>query len=199
MISYIKGKLITRNPASVILETGGIGYLLQISVNTYSALPVSGECTLHCYAYFREDGQSMIPVMYGFATQEEKDMFIHLISVSGVGANTARMMLSSMTVADLRQAIYTDNDAQIQKIKGVGPKTAKKIVIELKDRLGKNSGPEVPTFVKQDNIYREEALSALAMLGFSRPAAEKAVQAAMKAEPNIQTVEELVKSALKNL
>ena len=104
-----------------------------------------------------------------------------------------------MTVADLRQAIYTDNDAQIQKIKGVGPKTAKKIVIELKDRLGKNSGPEMPTFVKQDNIYREEALSALAMLGFSRPAAEKAVQAAMKAEPNIQTVEELVKSALKNL
>lgn len=199
MIAYIKGEIISRNPATVVLEAGGIGYQLQISVHTYSSMPEAGECLLYCYHYFREDGQSMIPVIYGFSTVEEKDLFIHLISVSGVGANTARMMLSSMTVEDLRQAIFTDNDALIQKIKGVGPKTAKKIVIELKDRIGKSAGSESTSFVRSDNNIREEALSALAMLGFSRAAADKAIQAALKARPELASVEELVKSALKNL
>ncbi|HAE14511.1 MAG: Holliday junction branch migration protein RuvA [Chitinophagales bacterium] len=199
MIAYIRGKIVSRNPASVVLDTGGIGYQLQISVHTYSSMPESGDCLLYCYHYFREDGQSMIPVIYGFSSVEEKDMFIHLISVSGVGANTARMMLSSMSVADLKQAIFTDNDGLIQKIKGVGPKTAKKIVIELKDRIGKSTGTETTSFVPSDNNIREEALSALAMLGFSRAAADKAIQAAQKATPELASVEELVKSALKNL
>ncbi len=126
-------------------------------------------------------------------------MFIHLISVSGVGANTARMMLSSMAVDDLTHAIYTENDTLIQKIKGVGPKTAKKIVIELKDRLGKISSVEVKTFGGVNNTAIDEALSALAVLGISRQAADKALQAAMKENKELHSVEELVKSALKKL
>lgn len=129
MIAYIRGKIVSRNPASVVLDTGGIGYQLQISVHTYSSMPESGDCLLYCYHYFREDGQSMIPVIYGFSSVEEKDMFIHLISVSGVGANTARMMLSSMSVADLKQAIFTDNDGLIQKIKGLGRKQLKRSLL----------------------------------------------------------------------
>jgi holliday junction DNA helicase RuvA len=199
MIEYIKGQLVEKNPAFVLLETNGIGYQLQISVHTFSALPDAGECRLYCYAYLKEDGQSMIPVLYGFSTAREKNMFIHLISVSGVGANTARMMLSSMTVDDLTHAIYTENDTLIQKIKGVGPKTAKKIVIELKDRLGKITSVEVKSFGGVNNTAIDEALSALAVLGISRQAADKALQAAMKENKELHSVEELVKSALKKL
>lgn len=200
MITYIKGILVEKNPAYAVVEANGIGYLLQISVHTYSQLPEKGNCALYCYAYLREDGQSMIPVLYGFAGTNERELFIHLISVSGVGANTARMMLSSMEPDTLVAAIYAEDDASIQKIKGVGPKTAKKIVIELKDRLGKQPAGASKIIASSSNTVRNEALSALAVLGVNQKAAEKAIQSALKENNNYsESVEELVKAALKNL
>jgi Holliday junction DNA helicase RuvA len=199
LITYIKGTIVEKNPAFVVLENNGIGYLMQISVHTYEALPEKGNCSLYCHVYFREDGQSMLPIIYGFAEPREKEMFLLLISVSGVGANTARMMLSSMNVDDLAAAIYSDNDGVIQKIKGVGPKTAKKIVIELKDKLGKTATSAGKTFVSESNTIKNEALSALAVLGINPKGAEKAIQTALKENNTIHSVEELVKAALKKL
>ncbi len=199
MITYLKGKIIAKNPASVVLEVNDIGYFINISLQTYTALADKESCMLHCYHYLRVDGQSSIPVLYGFSEEGERNMFIHLISVNGVGANTARMMLSSLSVAELEQAILVENDKLIQKIKGVGPKTAKKIVIELKDKIGKSATPVPGTFSTSHNTIREEAFSALAMLGFNRQAAEKAIALALQSNSNIGSSEELVKTALKNL
>ncbi|MFN3939441.1 MAG: Holliday junction branch migration protein RuvA [Chitinophagales bacterium] len=199
MIAYLKGNIIARNPASVILDVNGIGYLINITLHTYTLIQNKNECLLYCYHYYREDGQSMIPVIYGFAEEQERNMFTHLLSVNGVGANTARMMLSSMSVAELEQAILIENDKLIQSIKGVGPKTAKKIVIELKDKIGKTTSGSFTTVSAANNTYRDEALSALAMLGFNRQSAEKAIALALQSNSKISSSEELVKTALKNL
>lgn len=199
MIAYIKGKIIAKNPASVVLDVNGIGYMINITLHTYTAISEKDICLLYCYHYYREDGQSMIPVLYGFSEESERNMFIHLLSVNGVGANTARMMLSSMSVSELEQAILIENDKLIQSIKGVGPKTAKKIVIELKDKIGKSASPIPASFTSSHNTYKEEALSALAMLGFNRQAAEKAIALALQSNSGIGSSEELVKTALKNL
>lgn len=198
MISYLKGIYKIKNPAFVILENNGIGYQINISLNTYSKIQHINEGLLYTYYYFKEDGTAHIPVLYGFADEAEKNLFTLLISVNGVGANTARMMLSSITPAELEQAIFSENDQLIQRIKGVGPKTAKKIVIELKDKIGKISSTD-NSQNKLHNTVHTEALSALAMLGFSRQAAEKAIALAVKNNNNPGSVEELVKAALKNL
>lgn len=199
MIAYLKGKIISKNPASVILEVNDVGYFINISLHTYTAIAEKKTCLLYCYHYLKEDGQSRIPVLYGFSEEAERNMFTHLLSVNGVGANTARMMLSSMSVSELEQAILIENDKLIQSIKGVGPKTAKKIVIELKDKIGKSSIPISGTFSASHNTHRDEALSALAMLGFNRQAAEKAIALALQSNSSIGSSEELVKTALKNL
>lgn len=199
MISYIKGEFIVKNPAYVVLENNGIGYQVNISLNTYSKIQDQTKGLLYTYYYFKEDGTSHVPVLYGFADEQEKSLFIMLISVNGVGANTARMILSSMNPKELEQAILAENDLLIQKIKGVGPKTAKKIVIELKDKIGKISSTDTIPGFKQHNTVQGEALSALAMLGFSRQSAEKAIALALKTNNSISSVEELVKTALKNL
>lgn len=199
MISYIKGEFTVKNPAYVILENNGIGYQINISLNTYSSIQHEKSGKLFTYYYFREDGTAHVPVLYGFAEESERNLFTLLISVNGVGANTARMMLSSITPQELEQAIFAENDTLIQKIKGVGPKTAKKIVIELKDKIGKIAAVnDIPGF-RQHNTVQGEALSALSMLGFSRQSAEKAIALAVKSNSDISSVEELVKTALKNL
>jgi Holliday junction DNA helicase RuvA len=199
MIHYLQGEFIQKNPAFVVMETNGIGYMVNISLHTYTTIQDAKHGRLYIYHYLREDGTAHIPVLYGFADEQEKHLFVLLLSVNGVGANTARMILSSMNPAELEHAIFSENDVLIQKIKGVGPKTAKKIVLDLKDKITKNASTGIARQTGLHNTVQAEALSALAMLGFSRQSAEKAIALAMKSNNTISSVEELVKTALKNL
>ena len=195
MIAYLNGEFKVKNPAYFIVECNGVGYQVNISLNTFSKLQTMDKGRIHTYLHVREDAQ----ILYGFADESEKNLFISLISVQGVGTNTARMILSSMSPADLEDAIRTENDVLIQRIKGVGPKTAKRLVIDLKDKIGKGSGGTENSFGFGHNTMKEEALSALAMLGFTRQQGEKAIGSAMKLNPTPANVESLIKLALKNL
>ncbi|MBK9454207.1 MAG: Holliday junction branch migration protein RuvA [Chitinophagales bacterium] len=195
MIAYLNGEFKVKNPAYFIVECNGVGYQVNISLNTFSKLQTLDKGKIHTYLHIREDAQ----ILYGFADESEKNLFISLISVQGVGTNTARMILSSMSPADLEEAIRTENDVLIQRIKGVGPKTAKRLVIDLKDKIGKGAGATENSFGFGHNTMKEEALSALAMLGFTRQQGEKAIGSAMKLNPTPTNVESLIKLALKNL
>ena len=195
MIAYLNGEFKVKDPAYFIVECNGVGYQVNISLNTFSKLQTLDKGKIHTYLHIREDAQ----ILYGFADESEKNLFISLISVQGVGTNTARMILSSMSPADLEEAIRTENDVLIQRIKGVGPKTAKRLVIDLKDKIGKGAGATENSFGFGHNTMKEEALSALAMLGFTRQQGEKAIGSAMKLNPTPTNVESLIKLALKNL
>lgn len=195
MIAYLNGDFKIKTPAYIIVECNGVGYQVNISLNTFSKLQTLDKGKIHTYLHVREDAQ----ILYGFADEVEKNLFIHLISVQGVGTNTARMILSSMSPADFEDAIRTENDTLIQRIKGVGPKTAKRLVIDLKDKIGKGSGTTENSFGIGHNTMKEEALSALAMLGFTRQQGEKAVATALKLNSAHENVESLIKMALKNL
>lgn len=195
MIAYLNGDFKIKNPAFIIVECNGVGYQVNISLNTFSKLQTLDKGKIHTYLHVREDAQ----ILYGFADEAEKNLFISLISVQGVGTNTARMILSSMSPSDLEEAIRTENDALIQRIKGVGPKTAKRLVLDLKDKIGKGLGTTENSFGFAHNTMKDEALSALAMLGFTRQQGEKAVAAALKLVPTHENVESLIKLALKNL
>jgi Holliday junction DNA helicase RuvA len=195
MIAYLNGEFKVKNPAYFIVKYNKIKYQVNISLNTFSKLQTMDKGKIHTYLHVREDAQ----ILYGFADESEKNLFISLISVQGVGTNTARMILSSMSPADLEDAIRTENDVLIQRIKGVGPKTAKRLVIDLKDKIGKGSGGTENSFGFGHNTMKEEALSALAMLGFTRQQGEKAIGSAMKLNPTPANVESLIKLALKNL
>lgn len=195
MIAYLNGEFKVKNPAYFIVECNGVGYQVNISLNTFSKLQTLDKGKIHTYLHIREDAQ----ILYGFADESEKNLFISLISVQGVGTNTARMILSSISPADLEEAIRTENDVLIQRIKGVGPKTAKRLVIDLKDKIGKGAGATENSFGFGHNTMKEEALSALAMLGFTRQQGEKAIGSAMKLNPTPTNVESLIKLALKNL
>ncbi len=195
MIAYLNGDFKIKTPAYIIVECNGVGYQVNISLNTFSKLQTLDKGKIHTYLHVREDAQ----ILYGFADEVEKNLFIHLISVQGVGTNTARMILSSMSPTDFEDAIRTENDALIQRIKGVGPKTAKRLVIDLKDKIGKGSGTTENSFGIGHNTMKEEALSALAILGFTRQQGEKAVGTALKLNPSHENVESLIKLALKNL
>ena len=179
----------------MVVECNGVGYQVHISLATYSKIQGMEKGRIHTYMVVREDAQ----LLFGFADETEKNMFVNLLSVQGVGPNTARMILSSMNVDELEQAILSENDPLIQKIKGVGPKTAKRIVIDLKDKVVKGSTGTENSFGVSHNTIKEEALIALAMLGFSRQQGEKAIAAALKNSPNPVDVENLIKLALKNL
>jgi Holliday junction DNA helicase RuvA len=194
MYAYIKGALTQKSPTNVVIEANGIGYLINISLNTYSEIQAQKECLLYTYLHVKEDALTL----YGFSNEQEKQVFVHLISVSGIGPNTARMILSSLTSEDVQQAIAMENVDLIQKIKGIGAKTAQRLVLELKDKVYKvdesavNSGGSY-------NTSRQEALSALVMLGFAKGVAEKAIDKAISAaEDNFENVEELIKAALKH-
>lgn len=194
MYEYFKGKLVFKAPTHVVLEVGGIGYYLHISLTTFSQIKDLEECKLFASFQVREDSQTL----YGFATEAERHLFEHLISVSGIGPNTGRMMLSSITPEEIQQAIVAGQVNVIQKIKGIGPKTAQRVILELQDKL-KKQGPDalIPLPVSKTSAV-EEALTALVMLGFGKPQADKALQAIHSADPD-QTVEQLIKAALKRL
>ncbi|UKJ08289.1 Holliday junction branch migration protein RuvA [Solitalea lacus] len=199
MIAYIHGKVTFICPTYVLMETAGVGYQIHISLNTYSLIADSinngnALLKLHTYLSIKEDAHTL----YGFAEEGEKRLFVHLISVSGVGPNTARMMLSSITPVEIEQAIIKGDVPQIQRIKGIGPKSAQRLVLELQDKLKKEIGNSLIQ-IPQNNSIKDEALSALVMLGFVKSAAEKVIDNVLKKSTNGMTVEGLIKESLKNL
>ncbi|MBC7920902.1 MAG: Holliday junction branch migration protein RuvA [Ferruginibacter sp.] len=198
MITYLDGKLAHKDPAYVILDVGGVGYEVRISLQTYAALPEGERCKLHTHLSIREDAHTL----FGFAEPDEKRLFLDLTGVSGIGPNTALVMLSSLSAAEIRQAIVSEDLGTIQRIKGIGVKTAQRVILELKDKIRKESyltaatgGFNIP--VTPNNSVRQEALSALVTLGIARNAAEKSIDAIMKREGNEITVEQLIKLALR--
>ena len=194
MYSYIEGKLVEKNLTNVVIESNGIGYLINISLNTYSLLGDEEKCKLYTHFIVREDAQ----LLYGFAEEEERKLFRHLISVSGVGANTARLILSSLSPNELYEAIIGNNVPVLQSIKGIGSKTAQRIIVDLRDKLEKE---EIPTekLGIQHNTKKDEALSGLIILGFNKNTAEKALNRILQTENKDLSVEQLIKSALKIL
>jgi Holliday junction DNA helicase RuvA len=197
MISYIKGYLASKNPAQIVIECNGIGYALLISLNTYSKISDLNEAQLFIETvYVRDDN----PRYYGFADEEERDLFRKIISVSGVGGSSAILMLSSLSAADIAGAINTANVAMLKSIKGIGEKTAQRIVVDLKGKLGKHEGGISQILNTSYNKNKEEALMALVTLGFQKAAAEKAIEKATKQQGiSTDNVELLIKTALKNL
>jgi Holliday junction DNA helicase RuvA len=195
MYSHFEGRLTEKTPTYAVVECGGVGYLLNISLNTYSKLADTERTKLYAHLTIREDAH----VLFGFADEEERELFRQLISVSGVGPGTARMMLSSMAPAEITQAIHSGNVAALKAIKGIGEKSAQRIIIDLKGRFSKNESGLSANFFPANNKTREEALTALVMLGFARNVAEKAVDKVYKTEGNVVSVEQLIKQALKNL
>jgi len=191
MYEYISGKIAESSPAHVVIDVNGIGYLLQISLNTFSRLDGKTEAQLFIHENIREDAYAL----FGFADPSERELFRHLISVSGIGANTARMMLSSLSPEELRGAILTDNVNVIKGVKGIGAKTAQRVIVDLKDKLGKEPVDQ-KIFASQDNTIRDEALSALVMLGFAKSGAQKAIDKLLAQSPSLK-VEEVIKQSLK--
>ena len=195
MYAFIKGILVQKNPTFVILETHGIGYHINISLNTYTKIQnETAEVKLFLHQQVMEDAH----VFYGFAEEAEKQLFQQLISVSGVGCTSARMILSSMAPADLQNAIVMENEKLLEKVKGIGPKTAKRMILELKDKMMKTIDSKAVSGNNwQHNNIQTEALSALMALGFSKAQAENGVLKIIKSNPSLNTVEALIKEALK--
>jgi Holliday junction DNA helicase RuvA len=198
MIAYLNGKITFKSPTHIFLETGGMGYMVKISLNTFEKIQHLESCRLQTSLIVKNENQSVSGFdLYGFYEESEKDLFEKLISVSGVGAATARVMLSSFKPEEIKNAILTENEAMIQSIKGIGPKSAKRIILELKDKVGKLSGETflAPTL---NNTMKEEALFALLALGFNKQAAEKVLIKLLSGSSN-WSVENLIKEALKML
>jgi Holliday junction DNA helicase RuvA len=193
MYEFIRGTIIERNPASIVIEAAGVGYFVNISLNTYSKLSPKREEILFLHLVVREDAH----VLYGFADKDERTLFRNLISVNGVGASTAIMMLSSLNSDEVIAAITTENVAVLKGVKGIGAKTAQRIIIDLKDKLGKLHETD-QILLSPNNTIRNEALSALVMLGFVKRDADKAVSTILKEQPDA-TVESVIKQALKRL
>ncbi|RPD50530.1 Holliday junction branch migration protein RuvA [Paracnuella aquatica] len=193
MIAYLKGKFAHKTPASVIIDVNGVGYDVHISLNTYSKIQSREEGTLFTHLLVREDAH----ILYGFYDVIERDMFLQLIGVSGIGASTARVMLSYMKPEELSAAIVQGNSRSLEAIKGIGKKTAERVVVELRDRLAKQP-LDANISLPQGNTLQTDALNALIALGINRQAAEGALKKATQQHPNLP-VEELIKSALKFL
>ena len=195
MIAYLKGNFTVKTPTMVVVEVQGVGYEVNISLHTFSAIQSLEKGTLLTCLLIREDAH----LLYGFHTPEEKDLFLNLISVSGVGAATARVMLSSLPPGDITRAIIQGNEVLLERVKGIGKKTAQRLVLELRDKLGRQGthapvGTDIPTL--QHNTVGEDALNALLALGIARSAAETALRKVTSAEPDITSVEQLIKRAL---
>ena len=195
MIAYLDGKLAYKDPTYVIIDVGGVGYQVKISLNTYSNLPDGERVKLFTYLHIKEDGHTL----FGFRDVNEKNVFLSLISISGVGPGTGLMIMSSLTVPEIQQAIVREDVRTIQGVKGIGAKTAQRIILELKDKFKKDTLTDVSnvSFVSH-NTNRSEALSALVTLGFARNVAEKTLDTIIKREGANLTVEELIKFALKS-
>ena len=192
MYAYLEGRFTFKSPAQVYIDVNGVGYEVNISLNTYSSLQKLDEGKLFTYLQVKEDAH----VLYGFFDKQEKEMFVQLISISGVGAATARMMLSSLKPDEINRAIVQGNIKLLESVKGIGKKTAERLVLELKDKVGK-IGTEVNLHPLTGNILQQDASNALTALGISRQQAENAVQKIISSEPHITNLEELIKKALK--
>lgn len=193
MIHHLKGQLIEKNPTYVVIECGGIGYTVNISLHTYSLIPESEAISLYTYLQVKEDSHTL----YGFIEKSEREIFKLLISVSGVGTSTARIMLSSLQPKEVINAIAVGDVPTIQSVKGIGAKTAQRVILDLKDKVLKVLG-EDEVLVSQNNTNKEEALSALEILGYNRRQAAKVVEKILKDDPE-STVESIIKLALKKL
>ena len=193
MIEYIKGELVELTPTSAIVETNGIGYSINISLVTYSELSGHKQCKLYVYEAIREDAY----VLYGFTTQSERTLFLQLISVSGVGANTARMIMSSLSASELQEAIATENSALLKNVKGIGLKTAQRIIVDLRDKVTKTSlATYMPSAAGRGVV--SEAVAALVMLGFQQSASQKVVEKLANDNAGL-SLEQLIKKALQML
>ncbi|MEM6319108.1 MAG: Holliday junction branch migration protein RuvA [Bacteroidota bacterium] len=193
MISYIKGPITFKNPTFIVVEAGGIGYRVNISLNTYAKIEKSETVKILTHLQVKEDSHTL----YGFADEAERKLFRHLISVSGIGPATAQVMLSSMSPDEARAAIVGENVAAFKTVKGIGPKTAKRLILDLKDKLLKDGGDTPLVAVGVDNTLRKEALSALVSLGFNKIQSQKVLSKILKEQPNVKTVEELIKLSLR--
>jgi Holliday junction DNA helicase RuvA len=191
MIGRLNGRLIEKNPTDLLIECGGVGYEVKISLNTFSQLGSDEAVQVFTKLIVREDAH----ILYGFANKEEREMFNHLVSVSGIGPNTAMIMLSSLVPDEIAQAILTEDVPTIQKIKGIGTKTAQRVIIDLKSKVSKMELSSENIFTS-NNRNRFDALNALVSLGFDKKSAEKVLD---KIDTGIQIVEELIKDALRNL
>jgi Holliday junction DNA helicase RuvA len=195
MIDYIKGQIIELTPTELILENAGIGYSILISLQTYEAFQLKTQAVAYIHHYIREDEE----LYYGFATKDERELFRLLISVSGIGVASARMMLSTLTSEEIRQAILSENINRIKSVKGIGLKSAQRLVLELKDKVVKGEGSDTTVLLKSDNsALVDEATTALVMLGFSKANIAKVMPAILKENPDAK-VEEIIKAALKKL
>lgn len=193
MYAFITGKVVEKSPTFVVLDNHGIGFMINITLNTFTAIGEKEEVRLYIHEQILEDARNL----FGFFSQQERDLFELLITVSGIGCNTARLILSSLTVNELSNAIANEDVKTIQAVKGIGLKTAQRIIIELKDKLKKNDLP-TEIFAAQDNTIKNEALSALTILGFNKNAVDKTLSRLMKQQPDA-SVETLIKEALKIL
>ena len=196
MIEYIKGQIVELTPTELILECGGIGYSILISLQTYEAFQNASQAVVYIHHYLKEDEE----LYYGFATKDERELFRLLISVSGIGVASARMMLSSLTSEEIRQAILAEDVNKLKSVKGIGLKSAQRMVLELKDKVLKGEGTEQSAlFAKADSsALADEATTALTMLGFSRANIAKVMPAILKENPAAK-VEDIIKAALKRL
>lgn len=195
MIDYIKGQIIELTPTELILECGGIGYSILISLQTYEAMQMQTQTVAYIHHYIREDEE----LYFGFATKDERELFRLLIGVSGIGVASARMMLSSLTSEEIRNAILAEDINKIKSVKGIGLKSAQRLVLELKDKIVKGAGTDAGTMFRQEtSALAEEATTALVMLGFSKANINKVLPAILKESPGAR-VEDLIKAALKRL
>lgn len=195
MIASLRGKVLRRTPTNVILDCGGVGYEVRISLYTASAIEGQDEITLLIHHHFSQDHQAL----FGFTSEAEKQLFIHLISVSGVGPNSAQLILSYMSPRETEMAILSEDLAAFKKVKGVGDKTARRILVDLKDKISKGSGESPILPVQSNNTMEEEALSALLALGFPRSQAQKALSRVHDPGSGPTTVEALIRHALRAL
>ncbi len=193
MITHIQGKLVEKNPTHIVVDCNGIGYFINISLHTYSQLPNQENIKVYTHLIVKEDSHTL----YGFTSILEREIFVMLLSVSGVGASTARTMLSSLTPQQVQEAIVNEDVVAIQAIKGIGAKTAQRVILDLKDKVLKTYDLEQVSAVA-NNTNKEEALSALEVLGFARKQSEKIIDKIIKQEPDL-SVEAIIKNALKNL
>lgn len=196
MISYLKGKLAFKDPTHLIIDVNGIGYQVNISLNTFSEIKDKEEVFIHTYLHVKEDSHTL----FGFISDAEKKMFLSLLSISGVGPNTALMMQSSLSASEIKQAIVSEDVKTIQSVKGVGLKTAQRIILELKDKIKKEGLYQEgeKNGASGYNTIKNEALSALMTLGINKSAAEKSIDSILKNSGNTITLEELIKLSLKN-
>lgn len=195
MITYIKGEITFKTPTFIVVEAGGLGYHINISLHTYTQIEKMERIKILTHLQIKEDSHTL----YGFAEADERTLFVQLISVSGIGPSTAQVLLSSMNPDELKSAIISEDLVAFKRVKGVGPKTAKRIILDLKDKVMKESGDTGLSFSPQDNTVRDEALSALVTLGYNRIQVQKVLNKIIKQDPGVTSVEALVRMALKQM